>query len=264
MDSYILAALVTATATLVAAVLTPFIQWALHSVPSKKCPNETRDRIYRIGFFCFAGILTSGFVLTIALFLNAASRYKMITPDFGYVIRLPLQSNSSMYIKHQKNLAFPKTLMWLSPKTVELSANKYHKQDTNLLQAFTAEISRPVPIPKECIYLESHLRPMNSWSGFMLCKYFGVFSVDLSQKSEMLLILNSEANDIIEIGFKDRESNETKLKLPVKTGWHGYVIPTADFHCVNKKRVSLFVFAHSSAISTALDNKFWIAYIGLR
>ncbi len=249
MDAVIVAALIGAIAVLMVPVITRLIE---------------KPGIGYKRFFCFSGILMFGFVGTIILLFNATSKYKTIIPDFGHTVRWPLQSNSSMHIERQKNLIFPKTLDWLSPKTIELNSIDYYQKDPNLLQALYAEMSRPVPLPTECLYLESHLRSINSWSGFMLSKYFDMFPIDLSQKSETLLILNADANDIIEIGLKDTRNTETKLKFPVKSGWHGYIIPTAAFCRIDMKCISLFLFAHSSTISLMQDNRFWIAYIGFR
>jgi hypothetical protein len=247
MDSNIVAAFIAGIAAICAAIITS----------RKKSPDPKTD--IRGRYLTAIGILVVGFTISIFLFINTISKYKKIIPDFGYTFRPLLQTNSSMYIEHQKNMTPPNTICWLIPNAVEIT----WIGDPNLLQTINTD-SRLTPVPKECLYIESHLRSTNSWSGFMFSKCFDISPVDLSQKTEMLLILNADNNDIVEIGLRDVEGNETKLKVPIKSGWHGYAIPVANFRNVNNRCISLFLFAHSSTVSFVADNKFWISYIGFR
>jgi hypothetical protein len=260
MDSGIIAALITSSAAVFIAILNLIVKPTPAPPSDKPQGHEPQKSDYRISVV----ILVFGFLLSVIFFLGSISKYKEIIPDFGYVFCDSLQSNSSMYIEHQKGTILPRLLEWLSPNVVEIITSHPFPKDPNLLQSLNADMSRPTPIPKECLYIESHLRPTNSWSGFILSKHFDFFSVDLSQKSEMLLVLNADSNDIVEIGLKDVENNEAKLKMPVKSGWHGYAIPIANFRYINNRSTFLFLFAHSSTVSLVPDNKFWIAYIGFR
>ena len=98
----------------------------------------------------------------------------------------------------------------------------------------------------------------------MFSKGLTMFALDLSRKTEILLVIKAESEDVIEVGLKDVNYNETKVKFIVKQGWHGYVIPIEDFRGVNTKQIEMFLISHSYAIKLLDSNRFWIAHVDFR
>lgn len=265
MDESIVKAIMSLIGTLITVILTPVVKWALQSLPSKSLPQEKRDKINRRGFLLFASILIIFFMLTTILFVSATSKYRNILPDFGLATCSPFQSNSSMSFELQKNIAFPPTLDWLKPRTSELR-NDPHETSNSIQNTPLANITNPpIIVPStECVFFESHLQSAPSWTGFMFSKAFFLFSVDLSKKSEMLLVLKAEVRDRIELGLKDINQNETKITFAVEQGWHGYIIPIERFRRVNKNRIQILLIAHSSTVKLADNNQFRISRLEFR
>jgi hypothetical protein len=256
-------AIITSVCAVITAILSPIINWALRSLPRP----EKRDKFNRTGLWIVISLLIIFIMLTTVLYISATTKYRGILPDFGFATCSPFQSNSSMYFEKKKDYSLSQltTLIWISPQTIEqqyiASYNVNSLKNTPVTNKTTPLLIVPL---KECVFFESHLQSEPSWTGLMFSKPLSIFSVDLSNKSQMLLVLKADVRAIIELGLKDINQNESKINFAVEQGWHGYIIPLERFRRVNKNRIQMLLIAHSSKSKMAENNQFCIARLEFR
>jgi len=98
----------------------------------------------------------------------------------------------------------------------------------------------------------------------MLTKAVTLPAADLSKATEMVLLLKADHFDFLELGVRDETGNESKLKVPVGSGWNGYIISVSEFKRVNMEAITYLIVAHSSAVSVEPNNRFWVALLDFR
>ena len=260
MDDQLLPSMIAGAATIVAAMLAPLVQWALRAIPRKRDPASA-DRRARLGFFCFITLLAVGIFVSAYFYFSATGKCATITPAFGRSLCGWMITNASMNLRHGSSETLPQTLEWISPTVSEISSATYYVKDMDLLTKSPRAVAPPVRLAPRCIFWESHLRPVCSWTGFMLTKPFFEQSVDLSSATNLILVIKADHKDFLEFGIRDTTGNESKVKVPVHAGWRGYVIPMTSFRRVDTERLSVLVLAHSVSVSSEANNRFWVSLL---
>ncbi|HEU4388567.1 MAG TPA: winged helix-turn-helix domain-containing protein [Blastocatellia bacterium] len=119
-----------------------------------------------------------------------------------------------------------------------------------------------VPQMKRCLYYRSVLNDKDyGWTALFFWRR--LFSLDLSKKNELVMLIESEREDNLQVGLKDSHGGEQKMVLKVVPGWAGYRVPLPAYERrVDLKTIELILISHSWEATITDSNTFRFAFIG--
>ena len=83
---------------------------------------------------------------------------------------------------------------------------------------------------------------------------------NFGDKPEIILIIHSEKDDKLEIGFKDKHGRVDKPTLEVKKGWAGYKISFDQFKKLDWNKIEMIQIAHTLHLRGEESNRFQLVF----
>lgn len=115
------------------------------------------------------------------------------------------------------------------------------------------------------LYYYSNLKDeVGSWTAIFLWRRFPLPTIQVSEKSELIVIIYAKESDTLEIKFKDAHGNEEMIPLNVKKDWAGYRIPINEFSSIDYNKIEILLIGHSRGVGSRDDNVFKIALLSLK
>jgi hypothetical protein len=179
------------------------------------------------------------------------SKIGTFAPDFAPAQLNELGENSLRNISiSEGDLTIPDPLSWYAvtpPTPIAESTESAANTPQQLKNTQPLQINYPKN--RGYLYYQSTInRNKWGWSAIALAR---LTPIDLASRLKLIIVLNTSADDILELKLRDSHGSVGIVYMPIKRGWAAYVIELNNdgFSDVNLSRVQVLQFAHATHLS---------------